>query len=81
MTKSLTVHDIEGGWLLCEAAQILQDREILERAEEVAVKMTQVVYREGIDDENGVVNEGNYQIGITDFDRDWWPEQRRWSGF
>jgi mannobiose 2-epimerase len=73
-------HDIEGSWLLFEAAEMLEDKNLLEKAEHIALKMADVIYNEGIDKDGGIVNEGNDKR-ITNFDRDWWPQAEAMVGF
>jgi cellobiose epimerase len=73
-------HDIEGSWLLFEAAEMLEDNNLLEKAEHFALKMADVIYNEGIDKDGGIVNEGNDKR-ITNYDRDWWPQAEAMVGF
>jgi len=65
-------HDIEGSWLLCEAAEVLGNETLLERCKEVAMKMVKAAL-EGLDEDGGLMNEANEQ-GITDSDKHWWPQ-------
>lgn len=67
-------HDIEASWLLCEAAEVLADRELSERVREVALKMAQSVYENGLDvDGTGLLYEADAG-GVTDTDKHWWAQ-------
>lgn len=65
-------HDIEGSWLLCEAADVLGEKRLMMEVQDVAIKMTWAAL-EGMDDDGGLMNEASPR-GITDTDKHWWPQ-------
>jgi len=73
-------HDIEGSWLLCEAAGVLGDTAILEETRKAAVGMAQVVLDQAIDNDGGLFYEGRGKE-IVDTDKHWWPQAEAVVGF
>jgi len=73
-------HDIEGAWLLTEAARALGIKAVTEKIEQLAVKMAGITLREGIANDGSLYNEGE-SARITDFDRHWWPQAEAIIGF
>jgi mannobiose 2-epimerase len=66
-------HDIEGSWLLWEAAEAQGDPALTARVRESAIRMAEAVYREGLDNDGGLFYEGSPQ-GPVDVSREWWGQ-------
>jgi cellobiose epimerase len=73
-------HDIEGTWLLCEAAEVLEDAALLKQAEAVALPMVEVVLKEGIDADGALRYEGKGGK-IIDGGKECWPQAEAVIGF
>lgn len=73
-------HDIEGSWLLCEAADVLGDVERQTRVRRVAVAMADAVLSEGVDGDGGIWHERSGD-GRLDDAKEWWPQAEAMVGF
>jgi mannobiose 2-epimerase len=72
-------HDIEGTWLLHEAAEVIRDENTLHTIELLALKMADAVGREALDKTGGLYNESDG--GHWDKNFHWWPQAEAVVGF
>ncbi len=73
-------HDIEASWLLCEAAEVLDDPALLQRVQKLAVQMAEAVLNEGLLADGGLCYEGKAGQ-IIDAGRECWPQAEAVVGF
>ena len=73
-------HDIEAAWLFTEAAEVLNDPALTARVHAFAVNIADVTLTEGVDQDGGVYNEGGPD-GLTDTNKEWWPQAEAVVGF
>lgn len=66
-------HDIEGSWLLGEAAQIAADAVLLRQVRGYSVRLAEAAL-EGLDVDGGLMNEKNFASGHLDTDKHWWQQ-------
>lgn len=74
-------HDIEGAWLLTEAAEVLDDPELLQEVKEVAVQMSEAVLNEGCAVDGSVYYEMEKGSNRLDAERHWWVQAEAMVGF
>lgn len=67
-------HDIEFSWLFTEAAELVNDPDIIARTEAIAMKMVDAVIKEGFAPDGGIYNEINLDNNHLDTDKHWWPQ-------
>jgi mannobiose 2-epimerase len=73
-------HDIEGTWLLCEAAEVLGDAALLKQMQGVVLPMVEVVFKEGIAADGALYYEGKGGK-IIDPGKECWPQAEAVIGF
>jgi len=73
-------HDIEGSWLMLEAAEVLGDRGLIDRARELAVRLAQAVYDEGLDKDGSIFYEASHGR-LVDPNKHWWAQAEAVVGF
>jgi cellobiose epimerase len=67
-------HDIEASWLLWEAAEILNDKNIIEKMRPLSVRMLEAVDRVGIDKDGGLFLESTRYGSHLRTNKHWWPQ-------
>lgn len=72
-------HDIEGSWLLFEAAEVLGDHELIEEVKGMAIRMVDVTRDEGSDKDGSIFAERDGKH--LDTDKHWWPQAEAMVGY
>ena len=75
-------HDIEASWLLYDAAVTLGQSSLIKKTGQAAVQIAKVTLREGTDPQDGgMYYTAHPQQGITNANKDWWPQAEAVLGY
>lgn len=74
-------HDIEGAWLLHEAAEVLGDQQLLTEVQAMSLRMAEVTIREGWAADGSLLYEKDLPSNHLDEDRHWWVQAEGMVGF
>jgi len=74
-------HDIEGSWLILEAAEALREKVLIDRARKLAPIMAAAVYQEGLDQDGSLFYESNSKGVMIDPNKHWWAQAEAVVGF
>jgi mannobiose 2-epimerase len=72
-------HDIEGSWLLAEAAEVLDDKLLVDEVNIRALRMVDATMHEGTDADGSLFNEKDGEHWDTD--KHWWPQAEAIIGY
>lgn len=73
-------HDIEASWLLLEAAEVIEDPEVIQSIKVLSVKMAHAALS-GMDKEGGMFYEFDPQNGHMLKEKHWWVQAEAMIGF
>ncbi len=73
-------HDIETSWLLCEAAMVLEDKQLYDSLVPVSLMMVDAAL-EGLQEDGSLIYERSTRGLYTDTDRHWWVQAEAVVGF
>jgi len=73
-------HDIEGSWLLWEAAECIGDEEVCSFVKPITIKMAEAVFNEGWHEAGGIIYESRPDGEIKKH-RSWWVQSEAVVGF
>jgi mannobiose 2-epimerase len=74
-------HDIEGSWLLYEAALALGDEKLIAKVKQAALHIAEATYIVAIDHQNGGLLSGCNAAGKIHPKKEWWPQAEAVVGF
>jgi mannobiose 2-epimerase len=74
-------HDIEGSWLLYEAALSTGNKSLISEVKQVAIEIAETTYAAAIDHKNGGLLSGCNEDGKITDKKEWWPQAEAVVGF
>ncbi len=74
-------HDIEGSWLLYEAAEVLGDEQIVARMKKIAIEMVDKIERVAVDKDGGLFLESVRFGSHVRTNKHWWQQAETLVGF
>ena len=74
-------HDIEGSWLLYEAALASGNESLVSKTKKAALAIAEATYTAAIDRKNGGLFSGYDGAGKTSARKEWWPQAEAVVGF
>lgn len=74
-------HDIEGSWLIWEAAEVLGDDALLTKAKKIAIDMARIALAQGLDPDGSMLFEADGTGRIIDATKHWWVQAEAVVGF
>ncbi len=74
-------HEIEGSWLLWEAAETLGNKDIIERMRPVVIKMVDNIERVAVDKDGGLFLESTRYGSHVRTNKHWWQQAETLVGF
>jgi len=82
LTKDISYgHDIEGSWLLYEAALVLGNESLIAKVKQTALAIAEVTHNAAIDRTNGGLISGCDEAGHIHTKKEWWPQAEAVVGF
>jgi mannobiose 2-epimerase len=73
-------HDIEGSWLLLEAAEVQGDPSLKEDIRKTGLQIAEAVYRDGLEEDGSLPYEADVH-GLVDDTKSWWVQAEAMVGF
>lgn len=73
-------HDIEASWLLCEAAEVLGEKSLLDQTRALALRIAETTLNEAVAADGGLYYAGKAGK-VTDCGKEWWPQAEALVGF
>ncbi len=73
-------HDIEGAWLLYEAAKVVEDKQLIAEVSDNLAQMVDATLADGCDSDGSVFNEKDTLSGHLDDDKHWWMQAEAMVG-
>lgn len=74
-------HDIEGTWLLCEAASVIGDKQLVEEVNKAALRMSEATLSEGCAPDGSIYYEKHTSTNDLEEERHWWVQAEGMVGF